>query len=447
MPDTDIIDDPDAARTLREQGALLLAAEAFGRSQALERLFRFLLACSLEGRSPKELEIADEVFGRSTQSFDQDASVRVHIHRLRRKLGEFYAGAGAGEPVRVSLPKGGYRLVVEPTQPGTLVDGSPDIVAPPRRRRVAEAIGVLLLLVLTAATTWWVTSRLDPEDAALRSSRSSLPWRPVITNGRRLAIVVGDYYIFGERDANGDVARLIREFDVNSAKDLERTIARGLPRSRGYVDLGLNYLPVGIGNALRSVAPLLRRNDHDALASFVVPASELTPEMVKLNNVVYLGYFSGLASLRDPLFSASRFAIGGSYDEIVDRVTGRRYLGGSHLDQGDNPALDYAMISTFQGVTGNRIIIIAGTRDAALMQAAEFATRPDALAELARQLHGRTAFDALLSVESLHDVGLRARLVAVSPRRDTDWSGQRMQSFPDDIETEPSRPLPRSGMR
>ena len=438
---SDLISDGAA---LRAQGELVLAREAFGRSQGLERLFRFLLACSLEGRVPKELEIADEVFGRSADAHgEQDASIRVHVHRLRRKLDEFYAGAGAGEPMRLVIPKGGYRLVAEPADAAgdTAADigaGPPDSparVAPPRTlRRLIAPLAVIAMLVLVSGVTWWLARRPDPVDAPLFAAQRSALWSPVTSNGRRIVIVVGDYYIFGERDADGEVARLIRKFDVNSPADLERLTAGDSDRSARYVDLGLNYLPLGIGNAMRVVAPLLRRNDDGRLSARVVPASQVSPEMVKYTNIVYLGYLSGLGPLRNPTFAGSRFAVGGSYDEIVDRRTGRVYMGGTHLERGGNsPTRDYALIATFAGVSGNRVVVIAGTRDAALMQAADFATRPDMLDRLVPAGGTDTAFEALLSVDSLDQVGLQAQLITASARpREADWSGRRTQAFPDD---------------
>ena len=431
------MEDPDP---LIAQADALLATDALGRSQALEKLFRFLLACSLEGRSPKEVEIAEEVFGRTGANAAQDASIRVHIHRLRRKLEDYYAGPGAGESVRLVIPRGGYRLAAEPMQapvdPVEIVDPAP---APQPRlsgRTYTLVAGLLLLLAMTGVTGWWIGRRPDATDAPIAAARQNALWNPIANNGRRLAIVVGDYYIFGQRDEHSDVSRLIREFNVNSAKDLERLIAIEPDRAKNYVDLGLDYLPVGVANALRLVTPVLRRNDGGAIPTIVVPASQITPEMVKYTNIVYLGYISGLGALRDPVFSGSRYAIGGSYDEIIDRQTGETYMAGSHLDRNEaNPAQDYALISSFPGVTGNWVIVIAGTRDAALMQAAEFATRPETLAEMTRKLNGKSSFEALLAVESLHNVGLRARLVKASPRRaETDWSGKRTQAFPDDFD-------------
>ncbi len=423
----------------------LRAAQALGRSPALERLLDFLLECAREDRSPKEVEIADRVFARGAESSEQDASVRVYVHRLRRKLDDFYAGAGAGEPVRLVIPKGSYRLTVEPLGAPAAETVEPTLPARTRdRRRRWEIGGVLLLLVATALLTWQIARRsaTDTVDTFLTAARASPFWTPVMANGRRTIIVVGDFYIFGEADANGDVTRLVREFDVNSPADLARLVASRPERAGGYVDLGLDYLPVGVASALRVVVPLVRRNEHELLKPLVVPASQLTPDMVKNANLVYLGYLSGLGSLRDPVFSGSRFTVGDSYDEIVDRTTGHHYMAATHLDATDaQPSEDYALISSFAGPTGNRVIIIAGTRDAALMQAAEFATRSGTLARLTEPLHGASAFEALLAVETLHNVGLRARLLTTSPRpREADWSGRATQAFPDELRTTASPP-------
>ena len=426
---------------LREQAELLRADQALGRSPALERLFGFLLDCSLEGRSPKEIEIADRVFARAGDGAEQDASVRVYVHRLRRKLEDFYAGQGAGQPLRLAIPKGSYRLTIEraaaePAPAEPVPEPSTVAVSPARSRRLLASAGVLALMALTALITWLIASRPDPVDAPLREVRANPLWAPSVSDSRRMVIVVGDYYIFGEADATGDVARLVREFDVNSPGDLERLAASRPERAKNVVDLGLNYLPMGVAGALRVVVPIVRRNEHELRKPLVVPASQLTSEMVKNADLIYLGYLSGLGSLRDPVFSASRFTVGGTYDEIVDLKTGRRYTAGTHLDSNEaRPSEDYALISSFAGPTGNRVVVIAGTRDAALMQAAEFATRAQTLAQITAPLHGSSAFDALLAVDGLRNVGLRARLLVAAPRaRDADWSGRQSQPFPDELD-------------
>src|SRR5260370_11872646 len=60
----------------------------------------------------KEYSIAVEVLGRPP-SFDPatDASARVEVHRLRRKLREYYEGEGAGHAVQIAIPAGSYTPV------------------------------------------------------------------------------------------------------------------------------------------------------------------------------------------------------------------------------------------------------------------------------------------------------------------------------------------------
>ncbi|MGY2736063.1 helix-turn-helix domain-containing protein [Sphingomonas sp. UYP23] len=140
------------AASIRDSGSL-------GRSEPLIRLFDFLLERSLAGRIPKEIEIAQEVFNKTTD-FDMmlDASVRVYIHRLRRKLEEHYRAAPLAAN-RISIPLGEYHLVL--AEPGiavpepAAVPDQPVIAAPePRRtkRRAWIGVAVVALLAVNAAT-------------------------------------------------------------------------------------------------------------------------------------------------------------------------------------------------------------------------------------------------------------------------------------------------------
>src|ERR1700733_9589197 len=105
-----LMSDPASLQAL---AAPIRASGALGRSQLIQKLFDFLVLCSATGRTPKEAEVAIEVFGKAV-SFDvaQDAMVRVYVHKLRRKLEEYYASAGRSDPFQLTIPKGAYRIVV-----------------------------------------------------------------------------------------------------------------------------------------------------------------------------------------------------------------------------------------------------------------------------------------------------------------------------------------------
>lgn len=427
---------------LDEQVALVLAAEGLGRSHVMEQLLRFLLARAQTGRAPKEIEIAEAVFARSGGESDADSSVRVYVHRLRRKLDEFYAGPGKDQPSRLILPKGGYLLALEPlampepTPPEPEPTSEPDPApsgAPAAPRRKMWWLAVALLAPLVTLALGWQIGRWEDDPGHLGDIQKSALWQPLFAHSHRAAIVVGDYYIFGESRPEGEVARLIREFDVNSPRDLDTFKAMDEPNRRNYTDLGLSYLPLGVGAAIRSVAPLLRFGRNGMGVVTVVPTSRMDVGVLKSNGLVYLGYLSGLGSLREAVFDHSRFAVGASYDEIIDQRSGHHYMASSHLDNSNAEGEDYALISSFAGVDGNRIIIIAGTRDAALMQAADYVTRPETLAVLEGRIGKAKAFEALLGIHAMQNVGLEARLIEVSPRADPTWQKNADEHFPDQL--------------
>ena len=62
-----------------------------------------------QGQDVKEYNIAVEAFGRPPD-FDQsrDSIVRVEAHRLRKRLQEYYSGAGAGHQIQIIVPSGSY---------------------------------------------------------------------------------------------------------------------------------------------------------------------------------------------------------------------------------------------------------------------------------------------------------------------------------------------------
>ncbi|HKT47122.1 MAG TPA: hypothetical protein VJP87_06315 [Candidatus Acidoferrales bacterium] len=91
----------------------LIASHTLHGSESLCKLLKYLAAHSLDHptSSPKEYQIATEVFGRPSD-FDPhvDSTVRVQAGRLRTKLGEYYASEGPEDPILVELPKGTYAL-------------------------------------------------------------------------------------------------------------------------------------------------------------------------------------------------------------------------------------------------------------------------------------------------------------------------------------------------
>jgi hypothetical protein len=423
IADVRLMDD-DQRERLSAAAAQLRANGTIGRSELINRLFDFLLEQSLAGRSPKEVEVAQEVFGRDARfDMNQDASVRVHIHRLRRKLEEASAGMTGDW---LTIPRGEYRLAVQgpnvETEGEPLPDADDPVPAVPRRlhptRRSMWTFAGLALAVAIGAAFSPLVWKPGVRSGDLSPLAESAFWKPLATSQRLSFLVTGDYYIFGEAPNTVQVTRLVREFSINSREDLDEYLMTHPDDYGRYVDMDLHYLPVSTGYALREVLPVMNNLVRNAGMGrpYAITMSRLASEAIKGSNIIYVGYLSGLGVLRDPLLEASGLSIGSSYDELVDRASGRHYISGEEKVTGNrSPRRDFAYIASFPGPSGNRILIIAGTRDAAVMQAAEVATDKAQLDRIAARAGNDVNFEALFEVRTLGTLNLGSTLVLSRP--------------------------------
>lgn len=394
----------DRVEALARQVARVRESGMLGRSHGLSRLFDYLADPARDGRILREADVAQDVFGRELD-LSGDASVRVYVHRLRRKLEAFYAGPGADEPQRLVIPVGEYRLDVADAAEVAVAAPLPT----PRPRWLWPAVGAAALLVAANIGAWWLVARDAGPSRELARIAATPLWAD-IGRGRPVLVVVGDYYIFGDTDYELEPKRMIRAFEINSPADLDAYLMDN-PKLQGrYVDLDTYYTPVGATLALREIMPLVRQAAGGIDRVRVITTSRLTPDMMKSSDVVYVGYISAMRLLQDPVFDRSRFKIGATYDELIERKTGKAYVSGAGAAPGDGPNRDYGYLAAFKGPNGNHFVIIAGNRDIGVMQTAEIATDARSLAAL----HARPGqpVEALYEVDGMGRTNLGAKPVA-----------------------------------
>jgi len=386
-----------------------------GRSTQMQRLFEFLVSCQASGRIPKELEVAVDGFGRGAD-FDvaQDATVRVTVHKLRRRLEEFYRDEAAAAPWHLSVPRGEYRLAMQaaavPPQPETSAEPGLRSRRPftSRERIATAAAGLLALLSLALAVL--LLQRPQVDERIARVSRSAL-WAPLLADKLPIQLVLGDYYIFGETEASGTVRRLIRDFDVNSLQDLEQRFLAEPGLAAHYADLNLGYLPTSSAQALRELLPVVMASGKHVTLTL---ASELDPSTIKSTHVIYIGYLSAMGMLQDMAFAGSRFAFGGSFDELIDAESGETWVSEAGEPHPKTERYrDFAYLASFTGSGGVQHLVVAGTRDTGLMQAAESAATPEALQELASHKTAWRGFEALYEVQGVNGINVESRLIGV----------------------------------
>jgi len=406
----------DSNSVLRQQAERMQASGLLGESR-LRRLFDYLVESTVAGHSPKEVAIAMDVFGK-TSDFDatQDALVRVYIHKLRKVLDEFYGSPDESGP-KLHLPRGEYRLQVT-VPPPPLPEPEPQ----PMKGRRGGMVGALVALVAAVGIVgFFAVSWFRPPPSELERVRANPIWAEILKDERPILIVVGDYYLIGEIDDSMNVDRLVREFSVNSKSDLDRFIVEHPIMAARYMDVGIRYLPISAAFALRDVMVVLApQNKRISIAKM----SDVEPSSLKSADIVYIGYLSGMGMLQDMVFTGSRFAIGDTYDEVIDNKTRHSYVSqvGSQIMGPPQPTgkeqsyHDYGLFEKVRGPSGNTILVIAGTRDEGVSQTAEAFTSQQKLNELAQQTDAALPFEALLEVRAFNGMNLSGKVVLQSNR-------------------------------
>ena len=394
------------------------ASGLLGKPGTLSRLFDFLLARSLQGDAPKETEIALQVFGKSP-GFDvsQDAVVRVYVHKLRRRLEEFSARApGSG---KIVIPKGEYRLLLEPVVEPT----APAVAAPtpraPSRRASWIGIGVAICCALVVGALLGTGFSAGGAQWDMREVRNSAVWAPLLADDLPITIVIGDYYLLGEANPRtGHIDRLVREFFINSHEDFRDHAELNPQLMQRYRNLDLTYLPAASAFALQDIVPVLGTTKPVR----VVLMSQLDANALKNSHIVYIGYVSGLGMLGDRVFAASRVSPGGSYDELVDTQTDHTYLSTAMGAASGGEFRDYGYFSTFAGPSGNRVVVIAGTRDIGVMQIAQSLSQRHDVRELCQRAGDAKAFESLVEISGMGQTGLQSRsLFVTAMKADKIW--------------------------
>jgi hypothetical protein len=264
----------------RAELATVLASDAFRRSPKLTRLLGYLCDKQLNGQAGEitEYAIAMEALGRTAQ-FDpqQDAVVRVDTHHLRKRLKEYYAGAGADHAVQIVIPNGQYspqfmrhsetaapeEQAAQATAP---VESTLRPASPKRAARNWMWLAVLVLAVLAgvwavprsrrAVSRWMGTDRppvLAPASGdEIRIAAGDRSSAYIDTAGR---MWLPDRYFTGGVTFHRPATHIARTEDAELFQNgREGQFVYAIPLRPGVYDLHLYFAETGVtSDTLRSV--------------------------------------------------------------------------------------------------------------------------------------------------------------------------------------------------
>ena len=271
---------PPSEADVRAQLRRMLENAAFRPSQRRREMLQFIVEETLAGRGDrlKGVTVAMAVFGRD-ETFDQqsDPVVRLEARRLRSDLDSYYVDAGGEDPVRITIPKGGYvphfgwqnreahppTLASDPVpegappgdvDPGTTPSGEAGTMVERLRGRLMPA--AILLAICGAAAI--AVAVFGQRDTALDAAQPRNP-----------AIVVLPFEAFGDSDDIGLIASsvteelianlmLFKDFRVYSAASSFRLDADADPATLRR-DLGVSFVVSGVMQAQDGQARILAK--------------------------------------------------------------------------------------------------------------------------------------------------------------------------------------------
>lgn len=226
----------------------VLAARRFRQSSQLGKLLRYLCSRVLADEADRvtEYTIAVDVLGKAEDFKEgKDAIVRVEVHRLRKRLAEYYEEEGAAHRVHIVIPPGNYApqfLVCDDSLLSAPIESIAAAPAPapvvPRWRSgsmrlwIAGAALLVLVAILPAYKLLHGVER--PLDSF---------WNPVLASTNPVLICIGNeaggHSHTGPEDAAANARLTLKEFHAAQSEmvhvDDAATLAHlaGLIQSKG----------------------------------------------------------------------------------------------------------------------------------------------------------------------------------------------------------------------
>ena len=396
---------------IKESGAL-------GRSPRYEKLLQYLIEDAVayieQGESaqlPKEIDIAIEVFDKEVGFDNSDASIRVYISKLRKKLDNYYQTQGQSEQFFISIPTGSYRLSFTVNTAGNTLPVSKTKTTRAKKSSIKQLISLkvvmvsLLILALLVLNIWQFNSHSGQQASQVNDEEL---WQELNSNGKQTLIVLGDRFVFWEKDSVTQANRLILDLKVHNADDFHQYLKQYPEKFPISKKLPGRFLEQSSAFALQHIMPLFNNKQQVAFRL----SSELTAADMKNFNIVYIGGYHYLNKLTN-FFQGSNFEIERDKKLLINKATGQAYSSnGAYLKK----YTDHGLFAKYNGPNNNIFYLIVGYSDSAILHMANYLTNAENLQQLqlvqyASNEQQVTNIELVFKVESIERTGILSELV------------------------------------
>ena len=267
----------------------ILNSSLFKKSVLYQNLFTYLIEADLKGETPKEVTIGHDVFNKSIDyNAADDTTVRVHMHKLRKKLEQYYQSEGNHDTFRISIPKGHYRVRF------TRVAPSPAA----KKSRAKDYTLVILVALLTFSIIHVVVDKIfstSPNYTFEPIPANDAIWGQFFyDNDYPTTVVIGDFLVFHEYSGKLNRVRRIQDYEINTKKELE-IYSKNNPNNK-VENWFLGELPHNSIFNIMVLQPVFSSMGKEMNIQFT---TEIDINFIKTRNIIYIGEFKNFRALSD----------------------------------------------------------------------------------------------------------------------------------------------------
>ena len=405
-------------------------SQSFGRSEKYIALLNYLvdntiaqIAAESETSSPpSEVMIAKVVFNKGDEyNPSDDASVRVYISNLRKKLERYYVNEGENERFQLTIPHGKYELTFFKTESQSADLANIDVVEnsllntpqpkyPLNSSLLIWTLGVIFSLSLLLNIFVIINNDYLNNNPEMVIQNHPI-WKDLNENNKKTLIVIGDSFFYKVVDNSPKkIESLMRNHFVNGTTEL-MTFLKEKPELNFQNLPNKKFAPKGAVIALADIVPIIQNKELYK----VKMSSDLSAEEINNYNIVYIGKFVDFDQLYG-FYQGSNYDLSAQFN-FINKKTGKNY---KLIPPFYSGYTDYGLFAKYQGTTGNVLYIISGFTDAAIMSVSQFITNPKNLSSLNLDVDSAnvsekslTNFEILFEVASFNHSHLNSKILSI----------------------------------
>ncbi|HEY3937827.1 MAG TPA: hypothetical protein VGL97_10375 [Bryobacteraceae bacterium] len=357
----------------------VLRSDAFCNSRQSEKLLRYLVEHSLDGRDHllREKQVGVAVFSRE-EGYDTsvDPIVRVRVNEIRKRLAVYYKSPATPEELRFEIPSGSYRVkFVRP-------EVSAALEPPPAAGKVSRihpfAYLALALIAAAAALAGGLVWSHSSKNGPLQKF-----WKPALTSSAPVILCSGHPVLY--RFSTAFWSRInLGALDQFQFQTTTPKIPPGtLMHPSDIVPISNQYIGLGSAYTIARISSWLADNHKESEIRF---GNDISFSDLKRSPAVLIGAFQNRWTLQMMAGQRFTFETIGTTPGVRDRKTGKTWTL-PHLKEDGSTDEDYIIITrVLHSDSGQFIVVAAGITQYGCHAAADVLTSSDFLGKVLAQL-------------------------------------------------------------